>query len=684
MASSNNSDRPASYTDDELSNALRSFYDNSSSSSSDIDASCAHILGYADPRHTMSMLQRITATIILDYEHRHLHASSSCAAPSMDELLIRASQFHAAHGPILDLQTVISDQYPAMGLAAEFKRSSPSKGPIAPPTLKAGERACLYYEAGACVISVLTEGRWFGGSLADLTEARLATSSTTATYAKKKSRPAILRKDFITSTYQIAEAAAAGADTILLIVAITPATLLARLIDYARTIVGMEPLVEVHSRGELNVAFHAGARVLGVNNRNLHTFTLDMDRTDDVASELTNRGLIFHPDDYEKNSTIAAAAAQRHRITLCALSGMSTLHDVHRYRQVGVSMCLIGESLMRSPDVRSAIRGLCLDPIDYYNSITNNNNGGSSSTVVGEGGAGVAASSSVAAGGAYIGGMKIIKICGITTPHDALVACRAGANLIGIIFAEKSKRKVSTSTATEIVSAVREFGERSDRITIALDDDSDYGNGKKAGFNGELSSSGSASVISTLVVRARTLEQITSRRPIVVGIFQNQSIDFIMNIVNECGIDMIQLHGNEGMEASNSKNYGVPVIRVVDIELGVEFDDDKRLSSAEIASTILGKVTADPYAILLDTSGGGTGLTFDWTIAESLQNMGLPVIVAGGLTPDNIGMVVGGARPWGVDVAGGVEAGPGMKDCDKVRKFVAEARSAAVEAGKGF
>ena len=253
----------------------------------------------------MSMLQRITATIILDYEHRLLHASSSrAAAPSMDELLLRASQFHDAHGPILDLRTVISDRYPAMGLAAEFKRSSPSKGSIAPTTLKAGDRARLYHEAGACVISVLTEGRWFGGSLADLTEARLATSSTCAIGddGEKKSRPAILRKDFITSTYQIAEAAAAGADTILLIVAITPAALLARLIDYARTIVGMEPLVEVHSHGELNVAFHAGARVLGVNNRNLHTFTLDMDRTDHVASELTNRGLIFHPDDYENGN----------------------------------------------------------------------------------------------------------------------------------------------------------------------------------------------------------------------------------------------------------------------------------------------------------------------------------------------------------------------------------------------
>ena len=270
-----------SYTDDELSsNALRTFYSNSSSNSSssasDVDASCAHILGYNDPQHTMSMLQRITATIILDYEHRLLQ-HSSCNPPSMEELLAQASQFHAAHGPILNLQSVISNQYPAMGLAAEFKRASPSKGPIA-PTLQAGEQACLYHDAGACVISVLTEGHWFGGSLADLTEARLATSSTstppttlsTSTLAivndaassnkKKRSRPAILRKDFITSTYQIAEAAAAGADTILLIVAITPATLLRQLIDYARSVVKMEPLVEVHSHVELNVAFTAGAR----------------------------------------------------------------------------------------------------------------------------------------------------------------------------------------------------------------------------------------------------------------------------------------------------------------------------------------------------------------------------------------------------------------------------------------
>ena len=75
---------------------------------------------------------------------------------------------------------------------------------------------------------------------------------------------------------------------------------------------------------------------------------------------------------------------------------------------------------------------------------------------------------------------------------------------------------------------------------------------------------------------------------------------------------------------------------------------------------------------------------FDWTIAESIQNMGLPVIIAGGLKPDNVGEAVGGVRPWGVDVAGGVEVRPGVKDHDRARRFVIGARTAAAEAYKGF
>ena len=105
---------------------------------------------------------------------------------------------------------------------------------------------------------------------------------------------------------------------------------------------------------------------------------------------------------------------------------------------------------------------------------------------------------------------------------------------------------------------------------------------------------------------------------------------------------------------------------------------------------LIESLTSDPVAILLDTAikgvsdGGGTGVTFDWSIAEKVQNAGLPVIIAGGLTPENIEDAVSSTRPWGIDVAGGTEAGPGKKDHDKVKKFIGGARKAAIESSKGF
>eukprot|EP00571_Detonula_confervacea_P001786 CAMPEP_0172315394 /NCGR_PEP_ID=MMETSP1058-20130122/25058_1 /TAXON_ID=83371 /ORGANISM="Detonula confervacea, Strain CCMP 353" /LENGTH=647 /DNA_ID=CAMNT_0013029465 /DNA_START=7 /DNA_END=1950 /DNA_ORIENTATION=+ len=640
------SDTRPEYTNEQLQNALHNFYGGANASTE----TCGHIYGYNDPNHEMSMLQKITATTILDYDGKLSSSSSSSSPPpSATELLERAKKFHDAHGPIVPLQQIIQAKSPSMTLAAEFKRASPSKGDIA-PHLNAGDQAALYYAAGASVISVLTEERWFKGSLADLTSARM---KTTAAANKKengnRTRPAILRKDFVTSTYQIAEAAAAGADTILLMVSTTPAAILKELITYARSVVGMEPLVEVHALIELDVAIAAGAKVIGVNNRNLHTFQVDMAQTEKVTEELKKRGLTYHHDD-NNNTTNGDDNSTKPQISLCALSGMSSAHDVDRYRQVGVGMCLIGESLMRASDPSLAIRGLCLDPEDYE-------------------------ASQSTSGGAYTGGMKIVKVCGLTTPEDALVACRAGANLIGVIFAEKSKRRVSVEQAKEIVNAVRKFGERSDRVTV------------------EEVKQNESSPVSTLVANARALERAT-RLPLVVGVFQNQALEVVKEIVDKCGLDMVQLHGSEGMEAANRKNFGVPALRVVDIELGSSSDDNgggEKKSSSDIASTILKNVTSDPIAILLDTSikgdahgGGGTGKAFDWTIAESIQNMGLPVIIAGGLTPENIGEAVVNVRPWGVDVAGGVEASPGLKDHEKVQKFVGGAKKAGVEASKGF
>lgn len=554
----------------------------------------------------------------------------------MDELQTAFDAFVKSNGPIINLLDRIQSQSPAMTLAAEFKRASPSKGVIN-PDVSAGEQAVQYFTAGASVISILTEERWFKGSLQDLTEARMDTQRhATETTSSSSTRPVILRKDFVISKFQILEAASTGADTILLIVAVTPATLLKELIDYSRSL-GMEPLVEVHAPEELDVAITTGAKVIGVNNRNLHTFQMDLATTDRTAAQLEGLGLAFHHDKSKQGEREYA---------LCALSGMSTAEDVHRYRQLGVGMVLIGESLMRAADPKAAIAALCLHPEEYEKQ-----------------------SNSMSAGGAYVGGNKIVKVCGVTNPDDALVACRAGANLIGVIFAEKSKRKVDANQAKQVVDAVRKFGERSARVEFTLPE-----------------AKGEEGAVSALVRKAQVLQQTaTSRRPLVVGVFQNQSSEFIAEMVNEAGIDLVQLHGKEGMSAAApEKCGGVPALRVVDIPASTTEKKD------DVISEILGGLTSDPLAVLLDTTmkggaeGGGTGVTFDWSIAESIQNRGLPVIIAGGLKPENIGDAVGGVRPWGVDVSSGVEQSPGKKDWDKVKKFVSGARIASEEAAKGF
>ena len=584
-----------------------------------------HLFGFDDyENHELSKLQSITATRVLDYE-QYLNNNP----PSEESLVEEMKSFWKDHGPLLNLQTVIQEQAPRMALAAEFKRASPSKGNIA-VGLDAGEQAQSYASAGANIVSVLTEPRWFLGSLEDLTSVRLST-----TKDPNNERPAILRKEFTTNKYQITEALAKGADTILLIVAVLPQHLLKELIDHARSF-GMEPLVEIHADVEMEVAIQAGAKVIGVNNRNLHTFQMDLETTEHVADELMKQGCVF-----DHSSKVDAVAS---KYTLCSLSGMSTAFDVDRYRSIDVGMCLIGESLMRAADPKAAIAGLCLDPIDWAKNEEN---------------------PSTAGGGAYTRGTKLIKICGITNPDDALVACQSGANLIGVIFVPKSKRCVTTEQGRAVVDTVRTFGERTERTSLKLPD--------------------SGSPISQMIGNARVLEQ-SSRRPLVVGVFQNQSPEFIREMVDSCGLDLVQLHGNEGMEATSSDICSVPAIRVVDIDT----DPETGKASESAVETILNSITKDPLAILLDTSikgekvGGGTGVLFDHTIAEKIQNSGVPVIIAGGLSPDNAQDAVVATRPWGIDVCGGVEASPGIKDHSKVKKFVEGIRSAAIEADKGF
>ncbi|MGF3055222.1 indole-3-glycerol phosphate synthase TrpC [Microbacterium sp. YY-01] len=200
-------------------------------------------------------------------------------------------------------------------IIAEVKRASPSRGVLAEipdPALQAG----LYQQGGASAISVLTEERRFGGSLADLEAVTAAVQLP------------VLRKDFIASAYQVFEARAAGADLALLIVAGLEDKLLRELYNLILEL-GMTPLVETHAEDELERAIDLGASLIGVNARNLHTLELDRD----LFGRLVDR--------------IPASAVK------IAESAVLSPDDVRRYRSAGADVVLIGEALVTNDPVET-------------------------------------------------------------------------------------------------------------------------------------------------------------------------------------------------------------------------------------------------------------------------------------------------------------------------------------------
>jgi anthranilate synthase/indole-3-glycerol phosphate synthase/phosphoribosylanthranilate isomerase len=213
-----------------------------------------------------------------------------------------------------------------IAVIAEVKRASPSKGDIA-PGMDAVAQAMKYARGGAAGISVLTEPTWFKGTVEDLSGVRAAVDGL------GESRPAVLRKDFIVDDYQVLEARVHGADSVLLIVASLDETTLARLLERSRSL-GMEPLVEVNNVEEMERALRAGARVVGINNRDLRSFTVDLGTTDRLAGMVSGN------------------------VLLAALSGISTREDVERFEAAGAGAVLVGESLMVAEDPEAKIREL--------------------------------------------------------------------------------------------------------------------------------------------------------------------------------------------------------------------------------------------------------------------------------------------------------------------------------------
>ena len=227
--------------------------------------------------------------------------------------------------PPLDFVARLQRDAP-MALVAEVKRASPSKGDIA-PGIDAAAQALTYAKAGAAAISILTEPTWFKGSLDDMLSARLAVD------VLDSARPGILRKDFIVDDYQVVEARAYGADSVLLIVASLDDAWLRGLLECARTM-NMEPLVEVNNAEEMERALAVGAKLIGVNNRDLRDFSVDLGTTDRLATMV--------PEG----------------VTLVALSGINERADVERFATAGAAAVLVGESLMSALDPGAKLREL--------------------------------------------------------------------------------------------------------------------------------------------------------------------------------------------------------------------------------------------------------------------------------------------------------------------------------------
>ena len=240
--------------------------------------------------------------------------------------------------------------------------------------------------------------------------------------------------------------------------------------------------------------------------------------------------------------------------------------------------------------------------------------------------------------------MTLVKICGITTLEDAQVAIKAGADLLGFNFYPKSSRYVTPEALREIVSAIRDGrAETGDQRPERPSDD--------------------RSPISSL------------RSPHLIGLFVNETPARILEILAFAKLDYAQLHGDEPPEVlATLGNNGFKALRAKDMTTALT--DAKRFTTIRNSQPA---IRNSPPFLLIDTydpnAYGGTGKRGDWAIAAEICRLYKRVLLAGGLTVENVAEAIAAVQPWGVDVSSGVEASPGRKDAEKVRAFVRAAKA---------
>ena len=295
---------------------------------------------------------------------------------------------------------------PGLHLIAEIKRSSPSAGRIAAAGEDIVARARAYEAGGAAAISVLCEPHWFGGSVDDLRAVRAAVAVP------------VLAKDFVVEEIQLPLLRAAGADLVLLLAVLHPARRLARLVDRALEI-GLEPLVEVHDARELDRALATGARLIGLNNRDLRTLEVDVERAARLRESV--------PDD---------------RLVI-AESGVREPATVARWRALGFDGALVGEALVRSANPAAAARAFV-------------------------------AAGAVPDDPANVARRPFVKICGVTDADGILAAIAAEADAIGLNVVAGTPRALVIDEAAALARLARTAGAGTGRpLVVAITADAD-------------------------------------------------------------------------------------------------------------------------------------------------------------------------------------------------------------------
>ncbi|HYH91995.1 MAG TPA: tryptophan synthase subunit beta [Candidatus Saccharimonadales bacterium] len=290
---------------------------------------------------------------------------------------------------------------PGLHVIAEVKRSSPSAGTIAATDLDIVEQARAYVVGGAAMISVLCEPHWFGGSVDDLRRVRGAVAAP------------VLAKEFVVDARQLAQLRAAGADAVLLMAVLHPGRRELRALVEQAFELGLEPFVEAHDRREVALAVESGARLIGLNNRDLRTLEVD--------TELAARLRAMVPDD---------------RLVI-AESGVRDRDTIARWRAVGFDGALVGEAFMRAPDPAAAVRSFVSagrQPDDPAN----------------------------------VARRPFVKICGVTDEAGAIAAVRAGADAIGLNVVDGTPRALELAEAAQLADAIRRVAPPDHRPAIVL------------------------------------------------------------------------------------------------------------------------------------------------------------------------------------------------------------------------